>query len=108
MGRTIIAVLLAPAFVGALVTVTDSLLALLAGRDPWSSPLVAAAFVFSYLFALIPAAIVMLLLKRFRLTRVWHFAFAGFAAALICASIFVLLAYRGYTTRSLGAFVGEF
>jgi hypothetical protein len=108
MARTIVAVLVAPAFVGALVTVTDSLMDLLLGRDPWSGPLVEAVFVFSYLFALIPAAIVMFALKRLRLLKVWHFALAGFAAALVCTTIFVLISYRGYATESLRAFLSEF
>ena len=100
------AVVLAPAFVAILSILAEVLIDLIEGRAP--IVLVEAYFIFSYLFALIPAALVMLILKKLHLLKLRHFAVAGLAASVICASVFVLVTHPGYATESLTAFVSEF
>jgi hypothetical protein len=45
---------------------------------------------FSYTFALVPAAMMIGVLRLFGFVRVWHFAIAGFIAAVIGISAFLL------------------
>lgn len=106
MVRTVVAVLLAPAYIAALTILAEFLIDLSEGRTRRAGE--AAIFLFSYIFALIPAALVMSILKRLDYLKLWHFAIAGFAAGVVCTSLFVSAAHRGYATESLAAFASEF
>jgi len=66
-------------------------------------PPVAAYFVYSYVISLVPASVAVVILKRLRYLRLWHFAIAGFAVAVLCTSI--LLGVTSLITTSLGAWV---
>ena len=96
MVRTIIAALLAPAFSAAPIALLDIF------RSDVMPP-VAAYFVYSYVISLVPASVAVVILKRLRYLRLWHFAIAGFAVAVLCTSI--LLGVTSLITTSLGAWV---
>ena len=87
--RPVIAVLAAPLFAAALITLFDWVVA---GVFPgW---VYASAYAtFAYVFATLPAIVVMLVLRKMRWRKLWHYSAAGLVVAFACTSIFVLSAY---------------
>jgi hypothetical protein len=92
----------APAMAAALIVITDHLFF---GGSPWI--LAIAIAVVTYLFALVPAAVMMIVLKRLGCVGPLHFAVAGLAVALVCTAAFVLWGHS-YTRTSFSAFAKEF
>ena len=78
MVRTIIAVLVTPVFAAGALTSFD----LLRGVSEFASVFLI-YLMYCYLFTLLPGLLILYLMIRFALTKIWHFAIAGFLLALI-------------------------
>ena len=63
--------------------------------------------VVTYTFALVPAAITMLVLKKLGWVSAWQFTVAGLVLAVLCNTLFVLYTHR-HTWTSFDAFRSEF
>jgi hypothetical protein len=50
-------------------------------------------FAFAYVFALVPGAIAIVLLRKLRLTKFWQFAVGGLIVSAACTAVFVGFAY---------------
>jgi hypothetical protein len=102
MTRAIVAVVVAPGLTAALIVIADHLFF---GASPWIFSIAIVAV--TYLFAVVPAAVMMVVLKRLGCVGPLHFAVAGSAAALLCTAAFVLWGHS-YARTSLSAFINEF
>jgi hypothetical protein len=100
MVRATIAVLLAPAFIATLLTIANQLRG---SRNSYTE----IYFVFSYVFALIPGALAMVLLKKLHYRRLWHFVLAGILVAVVCTAGFIVQGYGG-SISSFGAWLSYF
>lgn len=87
--RPTVAILAAPLFAATLITLFDWLLA---GEFPgW---VYASAYAtFAYLFAALPAIVVMFVLRKMRWRKLRHYLAAGLVVALACTSVFVVSAH---------------
>jgi hypothetical protein len=87
ISRHVLMVVLAPGIAAALI----SIVSLVQGSSYIFVPMY---FVFSYLYGLVPAALIVYLLNRMNLHKLWHYAVAGLAVAVVSTGIFVLATYR--------------
>jgi hypothetical protein len=87
INRHVLTVIVAPGIAAALI----SIVSLLQGLSYIFIPMY---FVFAYLYGLIPAALVVYLLNKWNLHKLWHYAVAGLAVAVVSTAIFVLGTYR--------------
>jgi uncharacterized membrane protein YagU involved in acid resistance len=96
-------VLIAPA----VAPIFYALLILYEERSASSLPVVIAVLLFSYTFSLVPAALVLVTLKKLGWLKLWQFTAAGLVMAIICTSAFVLYAHT-YARSSFDGFRQEF
>ena len=87
--RPTIAILVAPLFAAMLIAALDWLLS----GEPPDGAYAYAYVAFAYVFAAVPAAITIVVLRRLNWREFWHFTTAGVLVALVCTSVFVWSAY---------------
>lgn len=87
--RPTIAILVAPLFAAVLIAVHGWLLS----GEPPDGTYASAYVVFAYLFATVPAAVTLLVLRKLHWRRLWHFSLAGALVGLVCTATFVWSAY---------------
>ena len=100
VGRTLVAIFVAPAVAALGVTIVES-------SADGSLVLAPLYFVATYVIAILPGSFVILTLKNLELTRLWQFVVSGFFVAAVCTLGLVLVLFS-HQAQSASLYVQKF